>query len=179
MRKIPAVLLLFLIAVFSFAGCSKADKEIYPDSPVTYEQVNSEGEYVARAYLESLFTDNRAIFEKCYPEGFLDKLERASDADLYEQYRRVLNISLDFSGTASAGYKDYSIPSGFDEAAMRSNICLITGLDYSSVGQIRIQKVKAFFTDGKNTVDSDFYYLVYESNGSWYILESYSSDAEF
>jgi hypothetical protein len=134
MRKVLAFIMLMVFSVFSFAGCSKPSQEIGPEAPVTMEQVNTDGQYVARAYIESLFTDNRAVFEKCYPEGFLDKLGRASNSDLYDQYRSVMNINSNVLGTASAGHKDYTMENGFDEAGMRASICMITGLDYSAVG---------------------------------------------
>ncbi len=179
MRKVLAFIMLMVFSVFSFAGCSKPSQEIGPEAPVTMEQVNTDGQYVARAYIESLFTDNRAMFEKCYPEGFLDKLGRASNSDLYDQYRSVMNINSTVLGTASAGHKDYTMENGFDEAGMRASICMITGLDYSAVGLIQIQKVKVFFSNGQESMASDFIYIVFESNGSWYMLESYQSDAEF
>ena len=83
------------------------------------------------------------------------------------------------TGTAFVSYKDYSLPNGYDEAAMRSRICMVTGLDYSAVGRIQIQKIRVFFQNANESAVSDFYYLVYESNGSWYLLEGYRGDAGF
>ena len=54
---------------------------------------------------------------------------------------------------------------------MKSRICHVTGFEYSEVGQIRIQKIMACFTNSVETVEADFSFYVYEVNGSWYMLE--------
>ena len=143
------------------------------------EQLNTSGEYVARGYMEALFTDNRAMFDKCYPEGFMEQLGESSGDDLYSQYRSVMQINAVVNGTASTGYRDYCLANGDDEAVMRSNICLLTGFEYSSVGRIQIQKVTVFFSKGNESASADFYYVVYEANGSWYMLEGYQGETGF
>ena len=179
MRKTLSAIALILVFVFAFTACDGKDKGPQIEPQVTMEQVNTSGEYVARAYMESLFTDNRAMFDKCYPEGFLDKLGESSGDDLYSQYREVMKIDAVVNGTASTGYRDYSVANGYDEASMRSAICFGICFEYSTIGRIQIQKVTVFF--GKNTESAtvDFYYVVYEINGSWYMLEGCQNDVEF
>lgn len=179
MRKILTTITLILVLVFGFTACESKSKGPQIEPQVTMDQVNTSGEYVARAYIESLFTDNRAMFNKCYPEGFLDMLGESSGDDLYSQYRNVMKIDAVVNGTASTGYRDYSIANGYDEASMRSGICLLTGLEYSSVGRIQIQKVTVYFSKGAESASTDFYYIVYELNGSWYMLEGCQKDVAF
>ena len=179
MRKTLSAIALILVLVFGFTACGSKSKDPQIEPQVTMDQVNTSGEYVARAYIESLFTDNRAMFDKCYPEGFLDKLGESSGDDLYTQYRDVLKINAVVNGTASTGYRDYTIANGYDEASMRSSICLLTGLEYSSVGRIQIQKVTVFFSKDTESATADFYYVVYELNGSWYMLEGCQKDVAF
>ena len=179
MRKTLSAIALILVLVFGFTACGSKSKDPQIEPQVTMDQVNISGEYVARAYIESLFTDNRAMFDKCYPEGFLDKLGESSGDDLYTQYRNVMKIDAVVNGTASTGYKDYTIANGYDEASMRSGICLLTGLEYSSVGRIQIQKVTVFFSKDTESATADFYYVVYELNGSWYMLEGCQKDVAF
>ncbi len=179
MRKTLSAIALILVFVFAFTACDGKDKGPQIEPQVTMEQVNTSGEYVARAYMESLFTDNRAMFDKCYPEGFLDKLGESSGDDLYSQYREVMKIDAVVNGTASTGYRDYSVANGYDEASMRSAICFVTGFEYSTIGRIQIQKVTVFFSKNTESATVDFYYVVYEINGSWYMLEGCQNDVEF
>ena len=179
MRKTLSAVALILVFVFAFTACSSKDKGPQIEPQVTMEQVNTSGEYVARAYMESLFTDNRAMFDKCYPAGFIEQLGESSGDDLYSQYRSVLKIDAVVNGTASTGYRDYTIANGFDEAGMRSAICVLAGCEYSDVGRIQIQKVTVFFSKNTESATVDFDYVVYEMNGSWYMLEGCQNDVEF
>ena len=179
MRKILSVLILVLVMVMAVTACDSKTEKPGPEQQVTMEQVNSEGKYVARAFIESIFTDNRAMFDKCYPDGFFDRMGETSGDDLYGQYRNVMKINANVNGTASSGSKDYCLANGYDEAAMRSRICLVTGFEYSAVGRIQIQKVTVFFSNGNETIDTDFFYVVYEANGSWYMLEGFQEDSGF
>ena len=179
MRKVLTALTVTLVFAVLITGCGKKAETARPEQQITMEQVNTEGRYVARAFLEAIFTDNRAMFEKCYPDGFFERIEDPAEGGLYEQYRNVMKINAVVNGTASTGYKDYCLANGFDEATMRSKICLLTGFEYSAVGLIQIQKVTVFFSNGSETANADFYYIVYEANGSWYMLEGYQADAGF
>ena len=118
MRKALSVISLILVFVFAFTACDSKDKGPQIEPQVTMEQLNTSGEYVARGYMEALFTDNRAMFDKCYPEGFMEQLGESSGDDLYSQYRSVMQINAVVNGTASTGYRDYTIANGFDEASM-------------------------------------------------------------
>ena len=179
MRKTLSAIALVLVFVFAFTACDGKNKGPHIEPQVTMEQVNTSGEYVARAYMEALFTDNRAMFDKCYPEGFLEQLGESSGDDLYSQYRSVMKIDAVVNGTASTGYRDYTIANGFDEAGMRSAICFLAGREYSEIGRIQIQKVTVYFSKDTESASADFYYVVYEINGSWYMLEGCQNDVEF
>ena len=179
MRKVLSALTISLVFVLFITGCSGKPQVARPEQQITMEQVNTEGKYVARAFIESIFTDNKAMFDKCYPDGFFERINDSSESALYDQYRSVMKIDATVNGTASTGYRDYCLANGDDEAVMRSNICLLTGFEYSSVGRIQIQKVTVFFSKGNESASADFYYVVYEANGSWYMLEGYQGETGF
>ena len=172
MRKTASVLVLLISLVMLFSACNKETPLVTNvEPPVTIEQVNTDSRYVARAYLESLFLGDEAMFDQCYPEGFIERLEEINNVDVFERYRDTLRINGDIVGTCNDSYVDVTLENGYDQAGMKSRICHVTGFEYSEIGQIRIQKIKACFTNGVETVESDFSFYVYEVNGSWYMLE--------
>jgi len=180
MRKKFSLIAILMVFVMVLAGCGKsAATVIKAETPVSMEQVNTEGKYVARAFLESIFTDDREMFYKCYPSGYIERLGEASDVDVFEEFKNVMTVNAQVTGTAYAGSVDCTVANGYDEASMRSGICFVTGLEYSSVGKIQIQKIKVFFTNGTERVDTDFYFVVYESDGVWYLSENYRGDKKF
>ena len=180
MRKIALAMVAVMVFVMAFTGCSKEPEMVVNvEAPVTIQQVNTEGKYVARAFIESLFKDDKALFTACYPEGFVDDLNAAAGVDVYEQYRSVFQVTGTYEGTGFAGYKEYTVANGYDEGYMRSRICSVTGLEYGQIGQIQLQKIRLFVKYDTQTIDSDFYIIVYESNGSWYVLESIKNEREF
>ena len=174
MRKILALIAVITAGVLILTACSKNKNtalSLTVEPPVTIEQVNSDSNSVARAYLESLLFGNKEMFSKCYPEGFLEALSSSSGTDVYDAYREAMKINASLVGTADAGYRDYTIENGFDPALIKSRISHVTGLEYSDIGQIRSQKITACFTNGTDTVNSDFQFIVYEVGGAWYMLE--------
>ena len=82
-------------------------------------------------------------------------------------------------GSASAGYKECTVENGFDVATMRARICFATGFQYSDVGQIQIQKISVQFMNEKDARLNDFYFIVYEKGGSWYMFELFTENAGF
>ena len=174
MHKLLVIIAVIAVCVLVFTACSK-DKNtkltLMVEPPVTIEQVNTDSGKAARAYLESLFFGNKEMFAKCYPDGFLEALGSSAGVDVYEEYREALKINASLVGTVDAGSTDYTIENGFDPAYIRSRIAHVTGFEYSDIGQIRSQKVTACFTNGTDTVNSDFQFIVYEVDGSWYMLE--------
>ena len=179
MRRILISIVMIMVAVFFLPGCSSDNKSFKIEKPVTLKQVNSDGKYVARAFLESIFNDDREMFNKCYPDGFVDSLNNSSGSDLFSVYSQLTDINGSLSGTGYAGSKDYTIDNGFDESLMKSRICLTTGIEYSDVEKIQIQKITARFVNSVETVDSDFYFVVYKSGGNWYFLEFFKDDTGF
>ena len=179
MRKTLSVITVLIAVVFLFAGCGKNTKlTLNVEPPVTMEQVNTESHFVARAYLESLFLGDEEMFNKCYPDGFIKTLNEVNNVNVFERYREATKINGEIVGTVNVGYVDFTIANGFDEPGMRSRICHVTGLEYTDIGQIRIQKITACFTNGVETVNSDFSYYVYEVNGNWYMLEGVVNSAD-
>ncbi|MCR4556584.1 MAG: hypothetical protein K5779_02010 [Saccharofermentans sp.] len=179
MRKIFSVMTVLMALMLFLTGCGKSAVAVKAELPVTLEQVNTEGKFVARAFLESIFTDDRDMFNKCYPAGYLERLGEASEADVFEEFKKAMTINAQVNGTAYAGSVDCTVANGYDEAAIRSGICFVTGLQYSSVGQIQIQKIRVFFSNGAEKVETDFYFVVYEADGSWYMSENYRGDNKF
>lgn len=179
MRRMMAAVTAVIVLMLCFAGCGSKQSDVKIDSPVTIDQVNTESKYVARAFLESIYSDDEAMFRKCYPDGFIDSVTQAAESNIFESYKNVMNINAAVTGTIDAGYQDFCIANGFDEASMRARISFLTGLDYSDIGIIRIQKVSAVFKNSSETAVVDFYYIVYESGGSWYMLEGFKDDAGF
>ncbi len=179
MRRMMAAVTAVIVLILCFAGCGSKQSAVTIDSPVTIEQVNTESRYVARAFLESIYSDNEAMFRKCYPDGFIDNVSQAAETNIFESYKNVMKINAVVTGTIDSGYQDFCVANGFDEASMRSRISFLTGLDYSVIGIIRIQKVSVVYKNSSETAVVDFYYIVYESGGSWYMLEGFKEDAGF
>ena len=126
MRKIVSLTAVVLTIAILFSGCGNKPKEAVLEAPVTIEQVNTEGKYAARAFVESLFRDDRQLFEACYPAGFIDSLNSAAGVDVYEQYRTVMTVSGEFLGTGYADHREYTVDNGYDEAFLRSRITNVT-----------------------------------------------------
>ena len=60
MHKIISAFIFLFVFVIVLTGCGKKDENVIKaESPVTVSQVNTEGRYVARAFLESIFSDDR------------------------------------------------------------------------------------------------------------------------
>ncbi len=180
MRKAAVLLITFMVLVFGISGCNEIKEQPFKiEDPVTIEQVNTGGKYVARAFLESIFTDDRELFNKCYPDGYLERLGKAAGADVFEQYKSVMKVGSAVMGTASVDYRDYTIENGFDQASMKAHICLNTEAEYSEISQIQLQKIGVRFSGAGDTMDTYFYFVVYERNGNWYMLETFKGEMEF
>ncbi|MBR4557105.1 MAG: hypothetical protein IKO15_06450 [Clostridiales bacterium] len=180
MRKITAAALALFIFMISITACSNPQSTGNgAETPVTVEQENTEGKLVARAYIESLFWENQALFEGCYPEGFLDRLNSAAGVNVFDEYKKVFKVSGTFLGTASLDYRDLTLMNGYDEAYMRSRISTLANLDYSAIELMQIQKVQIVFEYEGQILHTDFYVLVYEVSGKWYVLETVNADVGF
>jgi len=180
MRKTVTAALAFIVFAVILAGCASNNKrDPSAEAPVTVAQVNTGGSYAARAYIESLFYGDRPLFEACYPEGFLEVLNQSAGVDVYEEYRKIYDISGEFTGTGYADYRDYNVENGFDEAYIRSRISSVTDFEYDDIGKVQIQKIKTYFIYNGENASVDFYIITYEVGGSWYVLESVSGLVEF
>jgi len=175
MRKILAVLMT-AVFLFVFAGCSSKSSDFEFEDFVTMEQLNTEGRYVARGYIESLFLNNREMFNKCFPEGYVEDLGKAAGVDVFEQFSSVTVISGTYIGDACREYRDVSVQNGYDAATFRSRICRVANCQYSDIGNIQIQRVQVLYKDSKVEKVADFYLTVYEIGGTWYMFELWSTE---
>lgn len=178
MRKLSVVLVTVFVFVFVFAGCGK--KEFSgPEAPVTAEQVHTDGQYAARAYVESLLNGDKTLFLECYPDGFIDELNASAGVDVYEEYRKAVKYSGEFLGTSFVDYKDFIQQNGFDDQYMRSRINSVMAIPYEDIGIIRVEKISAYFVYDGEQVNTNFFVVVFEYQGSWYVIESISGKGEF
>ena len=173
MRKILAVLMT-LVFLLGFAGCSNNKVDFEYEDFVTEEQLNTEGRFVARGYIESLFLGNREMFNKCFPEGYVEDLGKAAGIDVFDQFAAATVISGTYMGDACREYRDVTVQNGYDVASLRSRICRVAACEYSDIGNIRIQKVQVLFMNSKEKKVADFYFIVYEMDGIWYMCELWS-----
>lgn len=174
MRKVLAVILALVFGLSVF-GCSEDPyKDFVSDDLVTMEQLNTEGKYVARGYLESLFLNNRTMFNKCFPEGYIEDLEKVVGGDVFDQFVATTGIGGDFLGAASTDFRNVTVNNGYDAGAIKSQICRVANCEYNDIGNVQIQKVQVLFMNSKVKKVADFYLTVYEIDGTWYMYELWS-----
>ena len=179
MRKYIAVLVTICFILTVFAGCSSKEEQFTAEDFVTLEQLNTDGKYVARGFFESIYTYDENMFEQCFPDGYVKALSDAAGGNVFEQYKNTMNLGGTFMGSASAGFKECTVENGFDVATIRAKICFATGFQYNDVGQIQIQKIRVQFMNEKSSMINEFYFIVYEKGGSWYMYELFTENAGF
>ena len=175
MRKILAVLMT-CVFLLGFAGCSNNKVDFEYEDFVTMEQLNTDGKYVARGYIESLFLGNREMFNKCFPEGYVEDLGKAAGIDVFDQFAAATVISGTYMGDACREYRDVTVQNGYDAATFRSRICRVANCQYSDVGNVQIQRVQVLYKNAKVEKIADFYLTVYEIGGTWYMYEMWSTE---
>ena len=178
MRKLSVVLVTLFVFVFAFSGCGKKDAQTF-EALVTADQVHTDGQYAARAYVESLLLGDKALFLSCYPDGFIDELNASAGVDVFEEYQKAIKFNGQFLGTSFVDYKDFIQQNGFDDQYMRSRISSVMALPYENIGVIRVEKISAYFLYNEEQVNTYFYVVVFEYQGSWYVIESLSGKGEF
>ena len=176
MRKLLSAMFVLVFTLTVLTACSAGDKGTVAEDPVTIEQINSEGRLVSRAYIESLFTDDRQRFYACYPAGFVDELCEASGVDVFDEFKKLTVLNGVFLGTSFVDEADYTLANNCDEAYMRSRISRVTGLEYSEIGLIKVEKIKAYFKSDTEEADTEFRFIVFENAGSWYMFETYRGE---
>ena len=177
MRKFFVSLMFIAFVIIAFTACSgNREQAVKVEDPVTIEQVNTDSGFVARAFIESVFTEDREMFHSCYPDGFVDAVGQAAGVDFFDEYTKSAKIRDGIVGTASTGQTDYTVENGYDAAYMRSRISFATGIEYDLIGQIRLQTVTAVFTNGTERGDMMFQFVVFEIDGSWYMFERYTGE---
>lgn len=183
MRRLIAVIMTTVFAFMAFTGCSKTEETssvaVQVESPVTMEQVNTDGRYVARAFMESIYADDEELFVKCYPDGYVDRINETSDADYFEQFQETTKISAEFIGTAFVDSRDVTAENGYDVDVVRASICWPTALDSESIEAIQLQKIRVFFKNDAESAESDIFYIVYKVDGNWYLFSTYTGEATF
>ena len=175
MRRILMTILALMFVLPVFTACS-GKEDINVDDPVTMEQLNTEGKFAARGFIESVFSGDRDMFYACYPEGFIDDLGKAAGIDFFEQYSNTANVSGFLVGTSSVASTDYTVENGFDAAHMKSRISFAAGIEYSAIEQIRLEKITAVFKNSSEVADTEFSVIVFKTEGSWYMFELYKGD---
>ena len=162
MRRILMSILVLLFVLPVFTACSGKEK-INVEDPVVIEQVNTESKYVARAFFESVFSNDRDMFCACFPDGFIDDLGEASGVDFFEQYTISANLSGVIIGTSSSGSTDYTVENGYDTAHMKSRISFATGIEYTEIEQISLEKITAVYKNGSEPIEAEFSVIVYKA----------------
>ena len=178
MRKLSVVLITVFVFVFVFAGCGKKETE-GPEAFITADQVHTDGQYAARAYVESLLKGDKDLFLACYPDGFIDQLNASAGVDVFEEYRKAVKFDGEFLGTRFVDYKDFIQQNGYDDQYMRSRISSVMAIPYEEIGVIRVEKISAYFKYSDEQVNTHFFVVVFEYQGSWYVIESLSGKGEF
>ena len=177
MRKILVSIMALVLVFTMLSACSdNRGNAVKIEDPVTIEQVNTDSGFVARAFIESVFTDDREMFISCYPEGFVDAVSQAAGLDFFDEYTKSAKIRDGIVGTASTGQTDYTVENGYDAAYMRSRISFATGIEYDLIGQVRLQTVTAVFKNGAESGNMIFQFVVFEIDGSWYMFERYTGE---
>ena len=179
-RTVSVLLIITLFAGFVFTGCDRnAVTKMDLDDPVAIEDVNKSSAQVVRAYFESIYTSNREIFEKCYPETFISEL-KDEDIDLYDEYTQSLVVPGTFIGTQYLKYNELSKEGGYDDYDLYiANIAEIQGVDAAKIESMQIVAIKVYFeVDGENKY-LEVYSIAYCLEGSWYMYEIQDSSAEF
>ncbi|GEM_PF-1030298 len=180
MKKVIATIIIMSAMLFSLTSCTKLPLTgMDIADPVTMEQLNTDGEYVSRGFIESIFNDNEEMFNSCFPEGFIESINADSDTTVFEEYKSVLTIDGDFLGTMFEAYNNYTAEEGYDEDEMRLSISLITGIPEEDIGDLQIDKIKVYFRDDEGNAAQSIYFLVYSYQGSWYMYNVQNEDAEF
>ena len=52
-------------------------------------------------------------------------------------------------------------------------------IPYEEIGVIRVEKISAYFKYSDEQVNTHFFVVVFEYQGSWYVIESLSGKGEF
>ncbi len=179
MRRLLSLLLVGVF-VLGVAGCNNNVSKMDVDAPVTAAEVNSASDFVVRGFLESIFNNDRELFEKCFPEQFITDSKNAG-IDLFDQYVKTLEDDGTFVGTQYLNYNELSAEGGYSDADFyRHNIAFLVGAESDNeITAMHIDHIKVYFTvDGTNRY-REVYGIAYEYKGAWYMYELQNSDAEF
>lgn len=172
--------MLSVVMLLAFAGCDRNQiTKMDVDDAVTTEDLNTSSAYVVRGFFESLFNQDRDMFEKCFPDEFIADL-KADDIDMFAQYSQSLAVSGTFAGTQYLNYNELSEEGGYDDwESFRDDISTVHGIPADQISTMHIVHVKVYFVnDGENQY-IELYSIAYETEGQWYMYEIQNSDAEF
>ena len=173
-------LILALVMIFAVAGCNNNNvSKMDVDTPVTADQVNTASDFVVRGFLESVFTNNRDLFVKCFPESLIEETEKAG-IDLFAQYTEALEDDGKFVGTQYLNYNELSIDGGYSDAeSYRADIAKLVGTTPDEIKSMHIDHIKVYFeVEGTNRY-SEIYAIAYEYSGAWYMYELQNSESDF
>ena len=179
LKRLASLVLLIMIAAFC-AGCDTnkiSGSDI--DDPVTVTTVNTSGDRAVRGFLESIFNNNRELFNKCFPEKVISDTT-AQGIDMFEEFRSSMGTEGEFIGTQYMNYNLLSEEGGYSDAGMyRSNISEITGIPEDKIGELHIEQIKVYFNVNGTNKYTEIYAIAYESDGQWYMYELRDNDAGF
>ena len=178
-RKIFALIMAGIMAVM-MTGCNTnkvTGGDI--DAPVTGEVLNTASDFVVRGFIESIFNNDRDLFEKCFPESVIANSNELN-IDLFEQYRKSVGSEGRFLGTQYMNFNDLSKEGGYKDAdSYRASISIITGIPEDQITTMHIEHIKVYFDVNGTNRYTEIYALAYESNGSWYVYELQDNEKGF
>ncbi len=174
--KFPAILMVLVMIVTMFTGCNKANV----DEPVTIENVNLSSVNVASSFIQSIFTQDREMFYKVYPENFYIYMED-DNFDPFEEYVSLIDPNFTYYGLAAAREEVLTEENGYDLMYLRTSISLAHTVQESAIQSLSLVKLRVYFTkDGDDDfATSDVYILTYKMDNTWYVFELANSDADF
>ena len=174
-RRKPAVIkcliagLMLLALVFSIAACSGVNV----DPSVKSAEVNDTPENVCRAFFQSIYTDDRLMFNKCFHNGIVN----AQGEDAYAEYRKMAKETYEFLGTQYMATRPCDSDNGLDYDVVKGNISFFNDIPESTIESIKLVSVKIYFKDGEENKSIEIYSITYEKDNKWYFFSMVDTTA--
>lgn len=157
-KKIIACTLALAMSI----GLTACNSGVKIDDPETVDTANLSGENVARAYVQSIFTNDEELFYACYPAEALYHVEGHAGA-YFNEYKAGLDETREYYGIDYSGTDEFTTADGYDEDYMRMSIALLHEVDEDRVLNIELVKERVYFLNSSNSyVSTDIFMIVYE-----------------
>ncbi len=168
-KIVRLVSVIFSVIVIAALLCSCNGPKM--DEPVNTLNINSSASNVARGYYESVLFNDISLFEKCFPEEFLND-EGVDVTELFNSLRNSNLLDGEFLGSAYYSSVAFTEENGYDYELMRDNISQYHNVDRDLISDIMIVNIKLFieFEDSTNYGNSDV--LCYKYDGVWYYYQA-------